>query len=535
MKYGINESFDGDAFFPIFNHSQSINLEKKIFSNKNKEWEAMQKVAELTAKELMQDFKELRPIPDNLSIVVLTGKGKNGGDSLCICDYIIRKMPRARISVFLHCERTQLNPLAEKALLRIEEKVKIYNCTKGINQSFLDSVIKTDFGASGIINLCIDGLLGLGFKPPLKETISSSINQINLYSKIEMRASIDLPSGLSEESSQVYFNADFLYLSAIPKGAVFKGNARFGRVRFIDIGLMKRSDFNISEFQLNSYFINRSVLKYFSKFRTPQSEKRVFGHLFIVGGSQHLPGALLMSVKAAIQSGVGLVTAFAPNSIVPVLAAEVPEAMWVPLPENNFGTLSQQAAEHILGQAKSATALVIGPGLGRTIDTEFVVQQILQEANLPLLLDADALTPRVTEMIQKGKTKSEDITLTPHIGEFLRMTKLANISLETQELLNIIKNIGATVVLKSGITRISDGQDVYFNTHGGPVFSRGGSGDILAGIIGAQLANPNTDGLSASILGVTLHGHAGELLARERGQVMVRTTEVLDYLAEVIR
>ena len=79
MKYGINESFDGDAFFPIFNHSQSINLEKKIFSNKDKEWEAMQKVAELTAKELMQDFKELRPIPDNLSIVVLTGKEKMEG------------------------------------------------------------------------------------------------------------------------------------------------------------------------------------------------------------------------------------------------------------------------------------------------------------------------------------------------------------------------------------------------------------------------------------------------------------------------
>ena len=535
MKYSINESLVKGDLFPIFTHAQSIKIEEKVFSNKDKEWEAMQKVAELTAEELIEDFKELKSVPDNLSVVVLSGKGKNGGDSLCVCDYIIRKMPRARVSVLLHCNRSQLNPLAEKALLGIEERAKIYSCQKGINQALLDSVIKTDFGGSGTINLFIDGLLGLGIRAPLKEFFLDTIEQINNYSRIDMRASIDLPSGLLEQSSAVYFKADFIYLSAIPKKAVFQGNARFGRVRFIDIGLMKTSNFNSFEFEKNSYIISSSVLKHFSKLRSPMSEKRVFGHLFIVGGSQFLPGALLMSVKAAIQSGAGLVTAFAPNSIVPVLASEVPEAMWVPLPQNNLGTLSQEAAEHILEHAKSATALVIGPGLGRTNDTEFVVQKILQEANLPLLLDADALTPRVTEMIQKRRTKSEDIILTPHIGEFLRMTKLANISLETKELLNIIKNIGAIVVLKSGITRISDGKDVYFNTHGGPVFSRGGSGDILAGIIGAQLANPNTDGLSASILGVTLHGHAGELLARKRGQVMVRTTEVLDYLAEVIR
>jgi len=121
------------------------------------------------------------------------------------------------------------------------------------------------------------------------------------------------------------------------------------------------------------------------------------------------------------------------------------------------------------------------------------------------------------------------------LGEFLRMTKLAEFTFNPENLVNIVKNIGATVVLKGAMTRICDEEKIYINTRGGPVFSRGGSGDILAGIIGAQLAQGLGDVTIASALGVTIHGMAGEYLARDRGQIMVRTTEVLDYLPQVIR
>ena len=249
-----------------------------------------------------------------------------------------------------------------------------------------------------------------------------------------------------------------------------------------------------------------------------------------------MPGALLMTVQAAIQSGVGLVTVFAPASIVPTLSAHVPEAIWIALPETVVGTINTNAGDIILEKIARATAIVIGPGLGNNRETEYVVQQLINRANIPIVLDADALMPRVLESIHKRKSiGTTQIILTPHMGEFLRMFKLSSVNLETKAFLSLIKTMDVTVVLKGAITRICNGEKLILSSRGGPVLSRGGSGDMLAGIIGSRIAQKNIDLLAAAALSVLIHGCAAELLAREKGQTFVRTTDVLNYLPKVIR
>ena len=535
MKLKFDKNFINKHLLPVLSTEDVKILEKRLFKGVEDEWYAIQRIGELTAKEILSDYKELKNVPENISVVALCGKGKNTADCLCACDYIMRKMPRARISIFMHCSRTSLCPLTLKALNILEQRVKVYDCSNGITNEFLDSVLASDFENSSSINLFLDGLFGIGFKGPLAEPFSISIDKINEYNKIDMRVSIDVPSGLTENYTEKYFKSDFIYLCAIPKSLVFQGNAKFGRIRLIDIGLLQFPNFKFFERHSKYFYLDHNILKHFLGFRLAQSEKRMFGHLYIVGGSSFMPGALLMTVKAAIRSGVGLVTVFAPASIIPIIANQAPEAMWIPLPQNNFGNLSPQAADIILEQIRPSTAMVIGPGLGINPDVEFIIKKILQEVNIPLLLDADALIPRVIELIQKSRTKSNNIVLTPHLGEFLRMTKLASINLNSTEFISLIRNIKATVVLKGAITRISDGESLYLNTRGGPVFSRAGSGDILAGIIGGQLAQQGFDGLSASLLGVLIHGRAGEILAQNRGQIMVSSTEIIEYMPYVLR
>lgn len=527
--------FVSKGIIPILSNSIAIELEKTVLLSPEDEWKAMQRVGVAMAKELLEDFKELKPVPGSISVLLLCGKGKNGGDGVLVCDNLLRELPRAKVSVVLLCKKTELNPLTKKALSEVEERIVLHECPEGLDETKLQALLDTDFGCDQAINLCIDGLLGLGFKPPLKGMLSETITAVNTCDRFEVRVSVDLPSGVSESENKSVFRADFSYLAGIPKACAFQGNARYGRLRFIDIGLMNQARGRALDLETKLFYIDPVFINPLASIRRANVDKRALGHLFIIGGSRYMPGALMMSVKAAIQSGIGLVTAFAPSSITATLAAQVPEAMWIPLPENGMGTLSQQAAEIVLNQANEATAILIGPGLGRTQDTESFVQKVLQGVAQPIVLDADALMPRVIEMIQKGRKNSQHIVLTPHFGEFLRMTKLAEVRLETDSLLRIIKNIGATVVLKGAFTRISDGKALYINSRGGPVFSRGGSGDLLAGIIGTQLAQQDQSALTASINGVLIHGLAGESLARNSGQIMVRTTQILDHLPQVLR
>jgi ADP-dependent NAD(P)H-hydrate dehydratase / NAD(P)H-hydrate epimerase len=270
------------------------------------------------------------------------------------------------------------------------------------------------------------------------------------------------------------------------------------------------------------------VLAPLAGLRAPQSDKRTFGHLFVIGGSRHYPGAVLMCVQAALRSGVGLVTAFVPASLVAAFAARAPEAIWVGWPETPEGGLALAGLPLLRARLERATALVMGPGLGPEREALALAGEVVKLTGVPAVLDADALQPAV---LAAGRGKR--LICLPHAGEFQR---LAGGRPATSAVLRAVaQETGATIVLKGPFTRVADGDRVYHSFFGGPVLARGGSGDVLAGLVGGLVAQSTCEPVPAACRGVVWHGLAADLLARDRGQTAVRTTQLLNYLSAALR
>lgn len=517
---------------PVLTCQQARELEPSILLDDEAAWDAMKVAGKGVADALLRDYQELFDIPDQLRVVALIGKGHNGGDALIASAHLLALYPRAKVSLLLSSDVASLKPLAKRAYDQLEGRVEKHVLASVADVPQVGSLLDEIAGESGI-DVCIDGLLGVSFQPPLRTAERIIIEAINAFDAIRLRAAVDLPSGKGDASGELTYDAQFTYATGIAKRTLFEGIAGCGRVRYIDLGFFK--DAPGSEVDSAEHILQPSVLTPLQKLRPASVDKRQFGHLFIVGGSAYMPGALLMAVQAAVRSGVGLVTAFAPASVAATLSAQVPEAMWVPWPETSNGTLSPRAMPLLLDRLGYASAVLCGPGMGRDRNTEMIAQDMIKQVHLPVILDADALRRKVVEIAPKRKSEYGPVVVTPHMGEFMRIANLSEADYSIETLLKFCEHYKLMTLLKGANSRICDGQSVLYNTHGGPVLSRGGSGDLLAGLIGGMVAQENTDTLTAVGRGVMLHGLAAQELARDKGQVMVSTTQVLDYLPKVLR
>jgi NAD(P)H-hydrate epimerase len=283
----------------------------------------------------------------------------------------------------------------------------------------------------------------------------------------------------------------------------------------------------------NDRVLTANVLAPLAALRPARCDKRTYGHVFLLGGSRSYPGAILMSVLAALRSGAGLVTAFVPESLVPAYAARAPEAMWVGWPETPAGGLALEGEHLLKTRMERAGALVIGPGLAREAETLALVKGIVENSPVPLVIDADALQP---DIVRAGSAAR---IVTPHAGEFARIRE------------NVRSEPETIVVLKGPVTRVWSGagfqpaleavegglkaRPTYHSFFGGPVLARGGSGDILSGLVGGLLAQSAEEPLLAAARGVVWHGLAADLLARNHGQTAVQVTQLLDFLGAALK
>ena len=367
-------------------------------------------------------------------------------------------------------------------------------------------------------DLCLDGVFGFQFKPPLRGAAAAVLRRVNGLS-IRLRAAVDLPSGLGERDA---FRADFTYATGIVKSPVLD-NEQTGRLRYLDLDFFAPGDVRPAADRV----LLPAVLGPLAALRSPFSDKRSYGHVCLIGGSVNFPGAILMATLSALRSGAGLVTACVPASLAPAFAARAPEAMWVGLPETPDGALALAGRDRVLERLERADALVIGPGLGRDPEAHALVAAIVKSAKVPVLLDADALQ---REIVRAARSP---LVLTPHAGEFARIAGRTGLRA-------YCAGTGATVVLKGPVTRVATkapkaANPVFHSFFGGPVLARGGSGDILAGLVGGLLAQTPDRPLLAACRGVTWHGLAADALARKHGQTSVHTTQLLDFLPEVLR
>lgn len=498
--------------FPLIAHPVLTLDEAKAFEaaffgqDVEAEWRAMQAAGAAVGQAILTDWAERGPWPRQARILVVVGKGHNGGDALLAAKALLETHHDARAEVILVFGEPALRPLALRAYQEL-----VHAAPGRVEPRSSRSGFSRDY------DVCLDGVFGFQFRPPVSAAVAGLFQRVNGL-VIGLRAAVDLPSGLG---GPAVLPADFTYATGSVKAPVLELATRslVGRLRYLDLGFFTAP---------NKYpHAERSVLTPHTldplrRWRAPFSDKRDYGHLFVIGGSRSYPGAVMMTARAALQSGVGLLTAFVPESLVGSYAAQVPEAMWVGCPETPQGGLALEGLHLLRERASRGTALVIGPGLAREPETMALARDILSALDLPAVIDADALQ---TEIVASGQ---QPRVITPHAGEFKRLANDGEITAYAQE-------IGATVVLKGSPTQISAGQGVYLSLAGGPVLARGGSGDILAGMIAGLLAQQPDDVLGAACRGTLWHGLAADALARARGAVAVHTTELLAFLPDVLR
>jgi ADP-dependent NAD(P)H-hydrate dehydratase / NAD(P)H-hydrate epimerase len=493
---------------PILSLGQAKQFETALFKREEAtEWAAMTRAGAAVGAAIVNDFREIGGFPKaGGRVLVLVGKGHNGGDALLAATLILEAFPSACADVKLVFGERALKPLALRAY-----------------QALVHSApgrVKSVRTVAGEYAASIDGIFGFQFRPPVEPRVAALIAEANA-APVRLRAAVDLPSGLG---ANVVCQADFTYATGSVKAPLIEpaNRERIGRVRYLDIGFFQPDAPAPTGESLKDWVLTTDVLAPLRDFRAPMSDKRTYGNLFVMGGSRSFPGAVLMSVTAALKAGAGLVTAFVPESLAAAYAAQVPEAMWVGWPETPDGGLALEGAHLLRERIGRATALLIGPGMAREAETLALAMEIIKNASVPAVVDADALQP---EIIRAGKGPR---ILTPHAGEFARIA--GGKSLE-----EFSRGAGVVTVLKGPVTQVSDGRGVQHSFFGGPVLARGGSGDILAGMIGGLLAGAAQEPLVAACRGVVWHGLAADELARARGAVAVRTTEVLEFLSAVLR
>jgi NAD(P)H-hydrate epimerase len=266
--------------------------------------------------------------------------------------------------------------------------------------------------------------------------------------------------------------------------------------------------------------------------REPDAHKGDFGKVCIIGGSIGMSGAAALAGRAALRSGAGLVRVAVPESILPIVASIEPSYTTIPLAEDSEGRISAKAINTILDAANENDCLAFGPGIGTSSALHSILETLIERENLRLLIDADGLNNLSTINGWPDKLKA-NLILTPHPGEMKRLwsglfrEKLP--SDRCDQAGKLAQRTKTIVALKGAGTVVTDGQKVYVNKTGNPGMATAGSGDVLTGVITA-LMGQGFSNFDAAVLGVHIHGLAGDIAAERLGQVSLMATDIIDSL-----
>ncbi|MBC8319498.1 MAG: NAD(P)H-hydrate dehydratase [Bacteroidetes bacterium] len=451
-------------------------------------------------------------------IQIFTGLGNNGGDGLALGRMLANSGYLVIISIIRYSDNT-----TDDFQINYERLIGISNIT--INEINEQSEID-DIGSNDVI---VDAIFGSGLSKPIVGFIGEVIRYINNAKAITI--SIDMPSGLfadntSFEGKGEIIKADYTLSFQFPKLAFLlpENEMYVGNWEVVDIGL---SHEYINTAETKNHFIIRDDIKPVLKGRAKFSHKGTYGHALLIAGSYGKMGAAILASRACLRSGVGLLHTHVPKAGIQILQTASPETMIsIDRYDNYFSEVPDLGLYNAIG---------IGPGMGMEHESQMAMKLLIQNSMCPIVFDADAINilgenPTWLAFLPKGSI------LTPHPKEFQRIAgswKNDFERLEKQK--NLAQKHGIYIVLKGAYTSICfpDGQ-CYFNSTGNPGMATAGSGDVLTGIITGLLASGCTSGI-ASILGVYLHGLAGDIAADEKGLDALIASDIIDNLGSAFR
>jgi hydroxyethylthiazole kinase-like uncharacterized protein yjeF len=458
-------------------------------------------------------------------ILVVCGKGNNGGDGLAIARQLHIRFDPRHMWVVLAAEPEELSGDAAQNLAMLRA------C--GVQEY-------RDFGPEmRPATLIIDAVLGTGLNGPAKGVALDAIIEINSSFPFAKVVAVDIPSGMSGESGVPpgeFVKADATVTFTAPKVCHAMGPAcnQMGEVVIAPIGSPASLFENDPKIQL-SLVTAESIAGCFAT-RPKDSNKGKFGHVLVVAGSRTKPGAAAMAGLAALRAGAGLVTVACPESALAAITAHSPELMTEALPETTAGEISRAAFDRILELASKRTLIAIGPGIGTDDETREVVQRLFAEAPEPMVVDADALNCLAGVAWSGGKALR---VITPHPGEMSRLSGRTIPEVQADRIASaraFAASRNVVVVLKGERTLIGfpDGR-VWINPTGSPAMATGGTGDILTGMLSGLLGQFPDNQDRAIAAAVYLHSLAGELAAKHQTEQTVIATDLLRYLPEGIR
>lgn len=475
--------------------------------------ELMERAASQISVELISRF-----LPSQ-RFVVLAGPGNNGGDALATARMLMEQGYK-RVEVFLFNVTGKLSHDCD------EERKKLI-MIDGVDYTEVSREFTPPYLSSD--DVVLDGLFGSGLKQPLQGGFVSVARYVNESGAFVV--SIDLPSGLfgewnSHVSPRDVIHANVTLAFQLPRlSFFFRENAQvLGDWHLLDIDL----DYKAIKAQYTDFYVidERNVAPLLRE-RDPFSGKRDFGSTLLFAGSYGMMGAAVMCARAVLHSGAGLVTVHSAHCGMQIVQTAFPEAMFEPDRNEHFITDMKIHHNH--------QAIGVGPGIGTQDATIEALQDLLQHATMPMVLDADALNCISIRPALLTYVPAKTI-LTPHIGEFDRMfgehsTDEARLktAIEMSHQYNLI------IVLKGHYTAVvrPTGR-VYFNWTGNSGMATAGAGDVLTGII-ASFLSQGYEPEYAALLGVYIHGRAGDMAAAEFGEFGMTATDMIPYVGRVIR
>ncbi len=451
-------------------------------------------------------------------VIVFAGPGNNGGDALAMSRLLAEK--GYTVEIFLFNTKGVLSEDCELNKARLE-KIKGISLHEISNQ-FVPPTLTPE-------HLVIDGLFGSGLNQSLSGGFAAVVKFIN--ASLATVVSIDIPSGLMGEDNtfnipEHIIKADYTYTLQLPKLSFFfaENEEYLGKWSIIDINLSKEG---IDELDTPFHTIDFEEIKKLIQPRKKFSHKGTYGHGMLIAGSQGMAGAAVLSAKSCLRSGIGLLTVHSPVCNCQILQTSVPEAI-----------VERDIHEQYFAEATDVDdyqAVGIGPGLGKSIETEAALLEQLQACHNSLVIDADALNilsdnRKMLQKLPKGTI------LTPHPVELERLLgKCQNSYERLTKAAELARSAGIFIVIKGAYTMIvTPTNSFYINTTGNPGMATAGSGDVLTGIILSLLTQGYKPEIACKV-GVYVHGLAGDCAAKRVGEISMIAGDIIEYLPAAFR
>jgi NAD(P)H-hydrate epimerase len=462
-------------------------------------------------------------------VIIVCGPGNNGGDGFVIARHLYNLF--VPVKVFVVGKASELNHdamLNYSILKKLDFEIDEISDDAGLIK--FEKFLRRD-------NLIVDSIFGTGMSREIQGIFAKVIIAINEMA--DMVLSVDLPSGINGNDGHVLgvaVEADKTVALVIPKvgNIMFPGSDYNGELIIKGIGV---PDMIIEQVGIKYNLITRDIIEPLVPHRKRNSHKGDYGKGQIIAGSIGLAGAAILACKAALRTGMGLLKLYIPESLNMLITTSVPEVITIPLNEVRRGVIGISNFQKIIEDASWADVIAIGPGCGVNAEVSELIKRLLNESVIPLVIDADGINA-LSKSLYWLEEKKCPVILTPHVGEMSRLTGLSADEINASPIdiaVQFSQKWDTIVVLKGARTVIATPSgEVYVNINGNSGMATAGSGDVLTGIITSLIAQ-GLEPVQASILGVFIHGRAGDIMVEQRGEHGLLAGDLILGLTKAIR